>query len=681
MIKRLAISAVCIGVLAACSSTMYSSTNTSTNLSSGIVQENMDKSVRPQDNFYRYVNGEWHKTHEIPGDRKAIGAFYDLREGAKEDVLAIIKNVANSNNQTKGSNAQKVADMYNSVMDIDTRNKLGVAPLKKDFAEIDQLKSKDELSIYMAKSQKEGASNPLGYYINEDSKNSTQYASHIWQWGLSLPDRDYYLKDDERYNELRKGYVEHIEKMFNMAGFSQAKQRAEQIMQLETALAEKHWTRVESRNRDKTYNKLTISELNTLAGDFNWRNYFKELGLPEIKEIIINQPSFVEGFSDVYRDFPLDAWKNYMRWQWLHASANYLSDDFEKENFEFFSKQLSGQSEQDPRWKTAVATVNASLGEIIGQLYVDKHFQPEAKQRMVTLVENLRKAYGESIDDLEWMGDATKTAAREKLAKFIPKIGYPDKWIDYSALNINKGDLATNMRNASRFEFQRELKKLGGPIQRHEWHMTPQTVNAYYNPTKNEIVFPAAILQPPFFNMEADDAVNYGAIGAVIGHEMGHGFDDQGSKFDGDGNLKNWWTDEDRRKFKERTAQLVKQYGDYKPLPDMHINGELTLGENIGDLAGVTIAYKAYRMSLNGKEAPVIDGFTGDERFFMGFGQVWRTKYQELEARRRLDTDPHSPAEYRAVGSLSNLNEFYKTYGVKEGDGMYIAPEKRVKIW
>jgi endothelin-converting enzyme/putative endopeptidase len=452
-------------------------------------------------------------------------------------------------------------------------------------------------------------------------------------------------------------------------------------MTLETKLAGFHWTKVESRDSTKRYNKFNVADLNTVTDTFNWAAYLAAQGVATQKDIIINQPSFIKGFGETFAATSLADWQTYLTFHTLSNFSSSLTTELTNENFDFYSKQLSGREEQRPLWKRGVAVVNDNLGEVIGKVYVGRHFKPEAKTRMTELVENLRDAYGASIDELDWMSEATKTAAHIKLASFEPKIGYPDKWEDYSALSIKNDDLVGNIIRSGTVAHQKELAKLGGPIDRQEWAMTPQTVNAYYNPTKNEIVFPAAILQPPFFNLAADDAVNYGGIGAVIGHEMGHGFDDQGSKYDSDGNMRNWWTDEDLAAFTMRADNLVAQYANYEVFDDLNVNGELTLGENIGDLSGVTIAYKAYKASLNGKEAPVIEGLTGDQRFFMGFAQIWRGKMVEKSLRNRVATDPHSPGEFRTLGALSNMPEFYSAFDVKVGDAMYIAPEKRVKIW
>jgi endothelin-converting enzyme/putative endopeptidase len=650
-------------------------------LVSGINKDNFDTSVRPQDNFYRYVNGKWLNTHEIPNDKTSIGSFYDLRDKADHDVKTIIEDLAKTKDLKAGSDEQKVADLFRSYMDTEKLNSLGTTPIKPIFADIENLKNKKDLATFWGKYQAEGIGGPLAFYVEVDAKNSSRYATHIWQSGLGLPDKDYYFNKAERFKKLRDGYVKHIANMFKLAGFPNGEQAAKTIMDIETKLATYHWTRVQSRDSEKRYNKFATDKLNTLTNTFDWNAFLTAVGASDQKDIIINQPDFIQGFGKIFAEIPLKDWQTYLTFHTLSRFAPYLNTEIDNENFEFYSKQLNGRQEQRPRWKRGVGVVNHNLGEIIGKIYVKRYFSPEAKKRMTQLVENLRKAYGESIDDLTWMSSDTKKAAHEKLAAFKAKIGYPDRWEDYSALTIKADDLVGNIIRSSEVAHQKEIKKLGDPIHDWEWGMTPQTVNAYYNPTVNEIVFPAAILQPPFFNMKADDAVNYGGIGAVIGHEMGHGFDDQGSKYDATGNMRNWWTESDLAEFGKRTAALVEQYSAYQVFPDLKVNGKLTLGENIGDLSGVTIAYRAYKESLHGKPAPVIDGLTGDQRFFMGFAQVWRGKMVEKSLRNRVATDPHSPGEFRALGSLSNMPQFYSAFDVKPGDKMYIAPEKRVKIW
>ncbi|BDM65678.1 peptidase M13 [Shewanella sp. NFH-SH190041] len=653
----------------------------SAQLGSGVEFNHFDHTIRPQDDFYSYVNGAWLKENAIPADRTSIGAFYDLRERAKQDVKAIIETLADAKALPPGSDEQKVADLYRAFMDTDTLNKLGIQPLQPELERIAALKNKAELATYFGYSQIIGGGTPMAFYISVDAKNSSRYAPHIWQYGLSLPEKDYYFNEDKRFADIRAAYQAHISKMFALAGFAKPEQSAKTVLALETAIAQHHWDVVETRDSTKRYNLYPISELNTLAPDFNWAGYLKALGVEQAADIIINQPSYITGLAKLVQDTPLAQWQTYLRWQLLTQYAGLMGDELDQENFHFFAKTLNGQQQQQPRWKRGVSSVNATLGEVVGKVYVKQHFAPQAKTRMQQLVENLRKAYGESINELDWMSPDTKAKAQQKLAKFTPKIGYPDQWKDYDALTIKADELIGNKMRAAQLEHQRDLAKLNGPIQKWEWFMTPQTVNAYYNPTMNEIVFPAAILQPPFFNMAADDAVNYGGIGAVIGHEMGHGFDDQGAKYDGDGNLTNWWTEQDLKEFTQRGKALINQYAGYQVFEDLPINGELTLGENIGDLSGVTIAYRAYKMSLNGKEAPVIDGLSGDERFFIGFTQIWRAKIKEESMRNRVATDPHSPAKFRAIGSLSNMPEFYQTFDVKEGDAMYLPPEQRVKIW
>ena len=687
--KAIITSAVCSSLLllSGCSNNDNTTTDSAqvivqkTALASGIDKANMNNNIRPQDNFYRYVNGGWMDRNEIPGDKTAIGSFYDLRDKADGDVKVIIEKLAATKGLKSGSDEQKVADLFRSFMDSEQRDAAGIKPIQSILTAINNLQNKNDLAAFFGKYSYAGINNPLALYISVDAKNSSSYAIHIWQNGLNLPDKDYYFNDAERFVELRKGYVEHIEKMYDLADLSNGKDAANNIMALETNLAKFHWTRVESRDSEKRYNKFATNNLNSLTNEFNWSAFLAAEGVADQKDIIINQPDFIEGFGKVFNETSLETWKQYLTFNTLSTFSSYLTAGLDNENFDFFSKQLSGRQEQRPQWKRGVGVVNSNLGEVIGKVYVAHHFTPQAKSRMSTLVENLRNAYGASIDDLEWMSDNTKKAAHVKLAAFTPKIGYPDKWEDYSALNIADDDLVGNIIRSRKVSSEKEISKLGGPIRKWEWGMTPQTVNAYYNPTVNEIVFPAAILQAPFFNMKADDAVNYGGIGAVIGHEMGHGFDDQGSKYDAKGNLRNWWTEQDLKEFSTRTKALVEQYAGYQVFDDLHVNGKLTLGENIGDLSGVTIAYKAYKASLNGKEAPVIDGLTGDQRFFMGYAQIWRSKIVEKSMRNRVATDPHSPGEFRALGSLSNMNEFYEAFDVKSGDAMYIAPEKRVKIW
>ncbi len=655
--------------------------NPETVLGSGINTENMDLTVRPQDDFFTYVNGTWLKTAEIPSDQTSTSAMRDLRNKARDDVKAIIEEVAAQGDLAAGSDEQKVADLYRSFMDTETLDKLAMKPLEAELKAIDDLADKTALSAHLAHFQRIGGGGPFIFYVNNDGKDSTRYAAHLYQGGLGLPDRDFYFGEQERFVGLRAAYVEHIEKMFELAGLAEPAASAEMLMALETRLAEKHWTRVECRDRDKTYNKMAFADLGTPGQGIEWPAFIEAAGISGESDIIINQPTYIEGLNAIFAETSIADWKTFLKWNLLNYYAGYLDSGLDQQNFEFYSRTLNGQEEQRPRWKRGTDTVSGSLGEVIGKIYVGRHFPPEAKARMVELVENLRGSYGEAIAELEWMSPETKAAAQLKLSRFTSKIGYPDIWEDYSTLDIVAGDLVGNIVRANQFQYDLQTGKLGGPIRKHEWAMTPQTVNAYYNPAMNEVVFPAAILQPPFFNMAAEDAVNYGAIGAVIGHEMGHGFDDQGSKYDADGNLRNWWTDQDREEFTRRTSGLIEQFSAFALFDDLNVNGELTLGENIGDLAGLTIAFRAYQRSLGGKEAPVIDDMTGAQRFFLGIGQVWRSKTTEEALRNRVATDPHSPAKFRILGPLPNMPEFHEAFGVKEGDKMYLPPEKRVKIW
>jgi endothelin-converting enzyme/putative endopeptidase len=650
-------------------------------LTSGIELANMDKSVRPQDDFFRYANGTWLDTTEIPADRTNTGVVMDLRDRAREDVKAIIEDVASKTDLEPGSDEQKVADLYNSFMDTERLDELGMTSLEEELARIDAIAGKDELSAYFAHSAITGGGGPFEFLIWVDAKDSTRYVTYVDQAGLGLPDRDYYFNEDERSVELRNAYVEHIEKMFDLADFNDPAESATMLMALETELATHHWTTVQNRDAEATYNKFATDELDSLGGEVSWPAILAEAGLSSEKDIIISQPSYFEGFDEVFAATSLDDWKTYLRWSLLNNNASSLDSRLDNQNFEFYSRELYGQEEQRPRWQRGVDRVNGSLGEVVGKVYVKRHFPPEAKARMVELVSNLGAAYGAAIDELDWMSEETKAAAKIKLAKFTSKIGFPDRWEDYSKLEIVPGDLVGNRMRVNRFNHELFRDRLGGPVQEWIWVLPPQTVNAGYIPTQNEVIFPAGILQPPIFNLAADDAVNYGAIGAVIGHEMGHGFDDQGSKYDGDGNLEDWWTDEDREKFKERTQALVDQFAKFEVFDDLNVNGELTLGENIGDLAGMTIAYRAYKISLNGEEAPVLDGMTGDQRFFMGIGQVWKYKATDEAMRNRILTDPHSPPEFRVNGPLPNMPEFAAAFDVQEGDGMYLPPEERVKIW
>lgn len=668
-------------LLASCGQSQKEGGDADAAKTSGVVLENFDKSVRPQDDFYRYVNGSWLDNTAIPADKSNYGTFTVLADNARKDMRVIIEESAANTTAKKGSDKQKVGDLYNSFMDTERLEVLGVSPLKPELAKIDALKKHEDVAKYFAYAQRIGSSAPFGFYINNDAKNPQQYTVYMVHSGLGLPDRDFYLKDDEKSKGIRAAYEAHIAKMFALAGMANGQQSAKKVLDIETQIATAHWPRTKLRNRDLTYNKYTSSDIASLAKGFPWAKYLAEAGLAKQDLFIVRTPDYYAKFETLFKKTSVSEWQTYARWHLLTSYASLLNADLDAENFAFYGKVLQGTEQQQERWKRGVDAVNGLLGEMVGKVYVEKHFHPEAKARMVGLVENLRKAYAESIKSLDWMGEETKLKALDKLAKFNPKIGYPDKWRDYSALAIDAQDLVGNYMRASKFEYDIQVNKLGKPVDRDEWFMTPQTVNAYYNPVMNEIVFPAAILQPPFFNMNADDAVNYGGIGAVIGHEMGHGFDDQGAKSDGDGVLKNWWTETDLMEFKDRTGMLASQYGKFEVLPGEFLNGEFTLGENIGDLGGLTIAHKAYMLSLNGKEPQTMDGFTGEQRFFIGWAQVWARKYRDENLLQRITTDPHSPSEFRTNGVVRNMPEFVEAFDVTPEDALYLAPNKRVKIW
>jgi putative endopeptidase len=660
-------------------------------LSSGISLANFDTSVRPQDDLFRFVNGTWLKNTEIPADKSNYGAFTALADKAERDLRAIIEEVSTRTGHAPGSDEQKVADFYNSFMDEAAIEQLGVRALDAEFARIDAIKQKSDLPAVLARLDRIGVSTPVGMGVGQDDKEPTQYIVQLGQSGLGMPDRDYYLSTDAKFKEFRRQYVAHVARMLALAGDQNAEANAKSIMALETALAQKHWTRVEMRDRDKTYNKMTHAELKALAPAFGWDAWLEGVDAKG-DALIVRHPGALAGFSAQVAARPVATWRAYLRWRLLRTYAPYLSKAFVDENFAFYGKVLSGTQEIRPRWKRGVTAVHGGLdgespfarkgvGEVLGRLYVQRHFPPEAKARMDEMIKNLLAAYKASIEKLEWMGPETRAKALAKLSTFTAKIGYPNKWRDYSKFEVKAGDIVGNIMRGAEFDHDYQTAKLGQPIDRAEWGMTPQIVNAYYRAGLNEIVFPAAILQPPFFNMAADDAVNYGGIGAVIGHEIGHGFDDQGSKYDGDGRLQSWWTDADRKAFEERASKLIAQYDALEPLPGHRVQGALTIGENIGDLGGSSIALQAYKLSLKGKAAPVLDGFTGEQRFFIGWAQVWARKYREPELLNRLKTDSHSPAEYRCNAIVPHVPEFYSAFNVQPGDRMYLAPEHRVKIW
>jgi len=652
-------------------------------MKSGLDLSHIDQSVRPQDDLFRFMNGKWLKESKIPEDRASDGAFYWLYEQAEKQVKQIILDQAASK-AAAGSNAQKIGDLYNSFMDEDGIEKLGLSPIADDLAKAAEIKTVDDFLKTLGGFEARGLSGLFYTYVSTDNKDSTKNIVYLGQSGLSLPDEAYYREDE--YKQIRQEFLKHVAKMFELAQLENPSQSAQEVLEIETQLAACHWDQVKDRDAEATYNKKSLAELKQLAANFNWPLWISASNTPAavLDQVIVRQPSYFEGLSKLMAAFDLPKWRSWLIWHVLSGASPYLSSNFVNENFHFYGTTLSGIPKLKDRWKRGVGLVEGALGEAVGQIYVERHFGEIAKTKMVELVANLIKAYRVSIEGLSWMSQETKERAYIKLEKFTPKIGYPDKWRDYSALEIKAGDLIGNLAQIAKYSQDYEYNKIGKPVDKSEWYMTPQTVNAYYNPGMNEIVFPAAILQPPFFDVAADDyAANYGGIGAVIGHEIGHGFDDQGSKYDGDGNLVNWWSDIDRKEFEKRTKKLIDQYDQLSPAaaPDVKVNGALTVGENIGDLGGLTIAYKAYEISLNGKQPPVIDGYSGAQRFFMGWAQSWRGKYRAEEVRRRIATDPHSPDEFRCNQIVSNLDEFYQAFTVSENDKHFMKAQERVRIW
>jgi predicted metalloendopeptidase len=656
-------------------------------LRSGIDQRGFDPTVRVQDDLFLHVNGEWLKHTPIPEDKSDYGSFTILIDETLLKIRDLVEEAAQGTHPA-GSDEQKVGDFFRSFMDEERIKERGLEPLAEEWTRIDNLSSLTDVVRYFGELQHVGVPTPIGFYVDQDDKNSTQYLPAVVQSGTTLPDRDYYLEDDPKYQQARDALRTYISQLFALCQLAGVDQAAPAILQLETRLAQVQWERTELRNAEKRYNKYSREALLKAMPQIAWDEFLEAAAGTVPAEINVVTPSYFEGLQDILQETSVDVWKQYLRFHLIDAYAPLLPAAFVDAHFELHSKELAGIPQQKPRWKRALEATSGAgagdfgvLGDVVGRLFVQRHFQPHAKQRMDQLVQNLLHAYEISIQDLKWMTPATREKALEKLSKFTAKIGYPEKWRDYSQLEIRADDLIGNCLRSARLEHQRMLDKLGQPVDRQEWGMTPQTVNAYYNPGLNEIVFPAAILQPPFFDPEADDAVNYGGIGAVIGHEISHGFDDQGSKYDGDGNLQNWWTDRDRQAFTRLTQRLTAQYSDYHPLPGKSVNGELTLGENIADLSGLAIAYKAYRLAQADHPSPPIDGWSGDQRFFLGWSQIWRRKYRDAELIRRLLTDPHSPSAFRANGPVTNLDAFYEAFDVQPGDTLYKPPADRIQIW
>jgi len=636
----------------------------------------MDRTVRPQDDLFRHFAGAWLRDYEMPSDRASDGVSRELYDIAELQVREIIESATGSDE------AQKIRDLFTSFMDTDGIKSRGLSPLTDELASIDAITDLSSFIATMGRLEMGGIGGIFGAAVYPDPMNSQINIFHMGQGGISLPDESYYR--EEQFAPIREAFLDHVTKMGNLAGVPLM---ATEILALETEIASHHWDQVKDRDATLTYNKTSREALHALAPNFDWDLWATNAGIPSIAfdDLNLHEPSFFSGISALLADFEgrRDIWKSWLKWQLITSNAAYLTDDIVQQNFSFYGTTLSGTPQIRERWKRGVSLVQGSLGEAIGKVYVSLYFPEEAKKAMVELVDYLTKAYEISIKDLTWMSEATKVKALEKLSKFNAKIGYPDKWRDYSTLEIKADDLIGNLQRIAAFGHAEAVEKIGKPVDRDEWHMTPQTVNAYYSPLMNEIVFPAAYLQPPFFDLEADLASNYGGVGATIGHELGHGFDDQGSKYDGDGNLVDWWVDSDREAFEKLTAVLIDQFDALYPAetPDTHVNGAFTIGENIGDLSGLEIAYKAYKMALKGEQAPVIDGLTGDQRFFLGYAQSWRGKNRPEETRRRIATDPHSPDEFRCNQIVRNLAQFHEAFAVTPQDAMWLEPSKRVRIW
>jgi predicted metalloendopeptidase len=650
---------------------------------SGVDKPAVDSAVRPQDDFFRYSQGGWLKATEIPNDRSSWGAFNIAQENVEGQIRTLIEQAAQDRNAKAGSDGQKMGDYYASYIDKERRDALGIKPLAPELARIAAFKDKRDLGVLAAHSSRIGAGSPLGMGVGQDSRQSSAYLVEIAQSGLGLPNRDFYLQaNDAKLMETRAKYQVHVEKLLALAGQPDAAAQAARIVALETEIAKAQWSAVQNRDPVKTYNKLSIAQLKALAPGFDWDGWMKELGIAgKAQAVNVAQPTYLQALDGIIGATPVDTWKSYFTFRLLSTYAPYLSQDFVDESFAFRGTVLTGAKVNRATEKLAIAQINRDLGEVVGKVYVQHYFPAERRAQVQEMVNNFLLAFKERIDTLDWMTPDTKKAAHAKLAKISVKVGYPDRWRDYAALEIRRDDLVGNVLRARGFAHQYGVNKLGKPVDRSEWHMTPQTVNAYYSPEMNEVVFPAARLQAPLYDANAEPAINYGAVGISIGHEISHAFDDQGAQYDGDGNLRNWWTKEDGEKFAAKGKVLVAQYGAYSPVPGYTLNGELTLGENIADNAGAIMASRAYHISLKGKPAPVIDGFTAEQRIFMGLAQARRGKARDAALISQVKSDPHSPSEFRVNGSLRNHPGYYEAYDVKPGDRMYLKPEERVIFW
>ncbi len=641
----------------------------------GLAVKDIDAGVTPGDDFYAYVNGDWLKSFKIPEEYSSYGSFTVLAERSEERLKAIIEGLSAA---ATGGDARRVRDFYQSYLDTAAIEAKGLAPLAEDFAAIDKLTTPDDLARYFADPAIRARA-PIAFIISTDLKRPDRYALYAGQSGLGMPNRDYYL--EQKFADKQVKYQAYVETMLRLAGHQDPAGAAARLYALELEMAKVHWEPAKRRNRDLMYNLKTIDELETFAPGAPWRTMLSAANLGERAEVIVREDDAVAKLAAMIAATPIETWRDYLKFHVLNANADVLPAAFDGASFAFYGTELRGTPKQKERWKRAVAAVDASMGEAVGKLYVEKHFPPDSKAMMEELVANLRKALDERIGTLAWMSDETRASARDKLSKFTPKIGYPEEWRDYGALDVRAGDAYGNAKRAQAFEWAFEVARIDQPVDRKEWGMTPQTVNAYYNPPLNEIVFPAAILQAPFFDPKADPAVNYGAIGAVIGHEIGHGFDDQGRKSDGDGVLRDWWNAEDVAAFQKLADRIGAQYSAYEPIPGFPVNPTLTMGENIGDIGGLAMAYHAWKLSLNGAEAPVIDGLTGDQRFFLAWGQVWKRAVRDEQLKNQIATDPHSPAQYRVNGVVRNMDEWYEAFGVTKDHALWLAPEERVEIW
>jgi len=648
----------------------------------GVDLSQQDPDTRPGDDFFRFANGKWLDEFELPADRSNYGSFSVLGDRSDERVNTIIEDLSAAE-PAADTIEQKISDYYLSYMNTEVLDERGIGPLRERLAQLAAIDSRDALIEALGRSQLDATASPFGWYVGADRRDPDRHQLVLSLGGIGLPDRDYYLLDTEQYVSVRSEYVAHIERMLGFAGIENAAEKAQAVLALETAFAENLWPRADRRNRDLTFNPMTYTEFKAAYPNMDWDAYWAAAGISEIEDLNVSYPTAMAPIIALLDSVAVEDWVSYMSYQHISNLASVLSQEIDNENFHFYSTVLNGVPEQRQRWERGVERVGSlnSLGEAVGQIYVQKHFPEAAKQQMQGLVENLRTALANSIASLDWMGEETKNEARLKLESFRPKIAYPDEWRDLSAIEISRDDLFANARSVREFNYADEISRLGKPTNREEWGMTPQTVNAYYNSSFNEIVFPAGILQPPFFDPAADMAVNYGGIGAVIGHEMGHGFDDQGSKSDSLGVQRNWWTDDDRANFEKLTTALAAQYDQFEPVPGYFVDGNFTLGENIGDVGGLSLAYRAYKLSLGGEEAPVIDGLTGDQRFFLSWAQVWQRKYREDALIQRLTSDPHSPSEFRVNGVVRNFDEWYEAFDVQPEDALYLAPEDRVRIW